>query len=352
MWAWFHSPCRISHRRKKVERLKQSDQKGRFALNFKSYTLAILVHIVLLGVIMFNLFWNPTQKIEIGGGDIEPIQAQVIDESLLNQELAKLKEEDELKKQQEIEKQQNLEQLEKQAEEKKLEIERLEQAALEKKKEEQQKIEQLAEQRKLEEEKTQEAEKKRLAEEARLKELALEKEKEEEEKKKKAQELAQQKLEEERKKEEAEQKRKLEEEKKKQEELAQKQREEERRKQEEAEKLRKEKELADQLAAEQAQARSQAAALFAQYIGPIKSKVTNSWIRPATVRPGARAKVLVRVSPQGDVLTAKIQQASGDAIFDRSVINAVYKASPLPIPNDPRLYPHYRDFVFNFDPPG
>ena len=345
--------------------MKQADQhrtkKSKFALNFKSYSLAILVHVLLLGVIMFNLFWNPTKKIEVGGGDVQPIQAQVIDETVLNQELEKLKQEDELKKQQEIEKQQNLEELEKQAEEKKQEIEKLElekqqkeELALEKEKEELQKIEELAKQREIEEEKTKEVEKKRLAEEARLKELALEKEKEEEEKKKKEQELAQKKLEEERKKEEAEKKRKLAEEKKKQEELAQKKREEEKLKKEQAEKKRKEKELADSLAAEQAQAqaRNQAAALFSQYIGPIRNKVTNSWIRPGTVRPGAQAKVLVRVSPQGDVLTVKVQRASGDPIFDRSVINAVYKASPLPIPDDARLYPHYRDFVFNFDPPG
>ena len=334
--------------------MKQSDQmsskQGKFALNFKSYTLAILVHVVLLGVIVFNLFWNPTKKMEFGGGEVQPIRAQVIDETILNQELEKLKQEDELKEQQEREKQQNLEDLEKLAEEKKLEIEKLEQEkkqkeelAQKKQEEELEKIEELAKQRELEEEKANEVEKKRLAEEARLKELALQKE--EEEKKKKLEE-------EKRKKEEAEKKRKLAEEKKKQEALAQKKREEEKRKKAEAEKKRKAKQEADRIAAEQAQARSQAAALFAQYIGPIRAKVTNSWIRPGTVRPGARARVLVRVSPQGDVLTATMQQGSGDPIFDRSVINAVYKASPLPIPNDARLYPHYRDFVFNFDPPG
>lgn len=319
--------------------MKLSDQnaarQSKFALNFKSYGLAILVHVVLLGVILFNLFWNPTQKVELGGGQVEPIQAQVIDETVLNQEIEKLKQEEDLKKQQ------NLAELEKQAEEKRLEIEKLEQ--------EKQQKQELAKQREREEKKAKEVEEKRLAEEARLKELALQKE--EEEKKKKEQELAQKKLEEQRKKEEAE-KRRLEEEKKKQEALAQKKREEEKRKKEEAEKQRRAKEEADRIAAEEARVRSEAAALFSQYIGPIRAKVTNSWIRPGTVRPGARAKVLVRVSPQGDVLTATMRQGSGDPIFDRSVINAVYKASPLPIPNDARLYPHYRDFVFNFDPPG
>jgi len=334
--------------------LTQKDRHNKFALNFKSYGLAIIVHLILLGVIMFNLFWSPSKKIKVGGAEVQPIQAQVIDESLLTQELDKLKKDEELKKQEELDKQQKLEDLEQQALLKEEEIKKLEEQKKikeEEAKQEQLKAEELTKQRELEEEKTQEAEKKRLAEEARLKELAIEKEKEEEEKKK--EELAKKKKAEEaekKKQAEAEKKRKLEEEKKKKDELAKKKREEDKRKKEEAEKKKKQAELEAALAQEQA--RSQAAALFSRYTGPIKAKVTNSWVRPGNLRPGARAKVLVRVSPQGDVLTARIQQGSGDPIFDRSVINAVYKASPLPIPNDPRLYPHYRDFVFNFDPPG
>ncbi len=324
--------------------MNQSDRQthstyNKFALNFKSYSLAIIVHLILFGVIMFNLFWNPSKKIKVGGADVQPIQAQVIDENLLTQELDKLKKEEELKKQEELEKQQKLEELEQQALLKEEEIKKLEEEKKikeEQAKLEQKKAEELAKQRELEEEKAQQAEKKRLAEEARLKELALEKEKEEEEKKKK-EELAKKK-----KTEEAE--------KKKKEEIAKKKREEEKRKKEQAEKKRKQDELEAKLAEEQA--RSEAAALFSPYTGQIKAKVTNSWIRPVTMRPGASAKVVVRVSPQGDVLSARIQQGSGDQIFDRSVVNAVYKASPLPIPNNPRLYPYYRDFIFNFNPSG
>ena len=123
-------------------------------------------------------------------------------------------------------------------------------------------------------------------------------------------------------------------------------------KQEKAEEERKRKQVEIEAKLAEEQARQQATSKFAQYIGPIRTKVTNAWIRPGSYKSGTRAKILVRVSPQGDVLTAKIQDGSGDPIFDRSAINAIYKASPLPMPDDQRLYPHYDEFIFKFDPPG
>jgi colicin import membrane protein len=47
---------------------------------------------------------------------------------------------------------------------------------------------------------------------------------------------------------------------------------------------------------------------------------------------------------------AVVVRGSGNAAFDRSVENAVHKASPLPLPPDPTLFEHYREIEFLFNP--
>ena len=58
----------------------------------------------------------------------------------------------------------------------------------------------------------------------------------------------------------------------------------------------------------------------------------------------------VRLIPGGDVVSVSVVRSSGDPVFDRSVETAVLKASPLPLPEDPALFKHFREINFNFDP--
>jgi colicin import membrane protein len=60
--------------------------------------------------------------------------------------------------------------------------------------------------------------------------------------------------------------------------------------------------------------------------------------------------VHVRLTPSGEVLSANVVRSSGNAVFDRSVENAVYKAAPLPLPGDPTLFDNFREIRFVFDP--
>jgi len=53
----------------------------------------------------------------------------------------------------------------------------------------------------------------------------------------------------------------------------------------------------------------------------------------------------------GTVIDADIVTPSGDDIFDESALNAVNKASPLPVPKDKDLFAKkFRSFSFLFDP--
>jgi len=83
--------------------------------------------------------------------------------------------------------------------------------------------------------------------------------------------------------------------------------------------------------------------------GEIKNKVEDSWTY-AGEATGLEVIISVKVTHDGEVASANEWRSSGDAIFDRSAVNALRKASPLPFPDDPRCYEHIKEFNFVFNP--
>lgn len=114
--------------------------------------------------------------------------------------------------------------------------------------------------------------------------------------------------------------------------------------------------LQEQLAAEQqrrdAERERLAKSALARYSGLIRQKVERNWLRPQTARPGMSCTVLVRLTAGGEVLLARVVESSGDTAFDRSVEAAVYRASPLPLPQDATLFEYFREINFVFKPEG
>ena len=91
---------------------------------------------------------------------------------------------------------------------------------------------------------------------------------------------------------------------------------------------------------------------LARYEGLIRQKVERNWVRPAGWTKGMECVVRVRLAPTGEVINATIARPSGSPAFDRSVENAVYKASPLPLPEDKGLFEHFRELELRFRPEG
>jgi len=91
---------------------------------------------------------------------------------------------------------------------------------------------------------------------------------------------------------------------------------------------------------------------LARIEGLIRQKVERSWVRPAGWTKGMECVVRVRLAPTGEVINATISRPSGSPAFDRSVENAVYKASPLPLPEDKGLFEHFRELELRFRPEG
>lgn len=272
---------------------------------------AILVHVALIALLGVSLDWTPKITAQ---PQVQAMNAVVIDDS---QRLEKKR-------------------AQQQAEQRKQENERL-QALKEQQLVEEQKEQQLVEEQKQEERsketKEKEQEKRAVAEQGKIKkqqealrEAKLKTAQEEQAKKVKQADKQSTELEEKRK---AEGKRRIEAE---------------------------EDALQEQLAAEQQRRDSDreklANAALAKFSALIKQKVQRNWLRPQTARQGMSCKVLVRLTAKGEVLLARVVESSGDTAYDRSVEAAVYKASPLPLPQDVTLFDYFREINFVFKPEG
>ncbi len=268
--------------------------------NPRALALAVAVHVALIAALVVSLDWThkpaPTAA-------VATVQATVVDETKVRAEQEKLNEAERRKQEEERQRLQQLQQ----------EAERAKQA----REQEQQRLKQLEQET---EQETEQARRERAQEQQRL-----------------AQETARK--DEQRRLAELEEKRKIEAEKKRQEEQA-----------------RREQQLKNQLAAEEQAAVQQAREgedqrIIAQYISLIEQKVRRNWLKPASAKAGMSCTVRVRLIPGGEVSDVRVVVSSGDALFDRSVETAVYKASPLPLPPDAVLFDKYfRDLNFIFRP--
>ncbi|MDB5978762.1 MAG: cell envelope protein TolA [Nevskia sp.] len=66
--------------------------------------------------------------------------------------------------------------------------------------------------------------------------------------------------------------------------------------------------------------------------------ITHKWKRTPDTDKNARALVKVEINTDGDVIAAEITESDGDAAFNESVIQAIYRTSPLPLPEDSRFF--------------
>ncbi len=84
-------------------------------------------------------------------------------------------------------------------------------------------------------------------------------------------------------------------------------------------------ELAKQQAAMQ-RALTEEQQLVANYKAKIQELIESSWNKPAGAGKNILAHVELQLTPTGEIVASRIVQSSGDANFDRSVLQAVSKA--------------------------
>jgi colicin import membrane protein len=105
-------------------------------------------------------------------------------------------------------------------------------------------------------------------------------------------------------------------------------------------------ELRRQMAEEERLSALQSGPQQASYIAAIQNRITRAWLRPASARPGIVCTIQVTQIPGGEVTSAHVTDCNGDEAVRQSVENAVYRASPLPMPPDPALFQRNLTLVF------
>jgi len=105
-------------------------------------------------------------------------------------------------------------------------------------------------------------------------------------------------------------------------------------------------ELLASMAAEEELSAARNSGELSRYLALIQQKVVRNWSRPPSARGGLVCEVAVVQLPSGEVVDARTVSCNGDEAVQRSVENAVRKASPLPLPDNRALFERNLRFVF------
>ena len=271
-----------------------------FFLASRTIILSVLLHVMVGIVLIYSFDFSPKPTL-IPKPIVNIVKANAVDKNQVDLELKRLRKKDNEKIEKELKRQKKIK---KKAED--------------------------AKKKKLAKEKLKKLKKRKEKKEEKARKLAIEKKKKETKQKKKEEKI---KLEQENKKKKEEKARKLAIEKKK----------EEKRKREE-------KILQEQLDAElEAKQQEHDLTVIQKYQVLITREVTSNFNK-LNLPDGLECVILIRMLEGGKVFEASIEISSGNDLFDRRATNAVYSASPLPVPEETRLFEKMRTIRFTFDP--
>ncbi|MDE2273742.1 MAG: TonB C-terminal domain-containing protein [Gammaproteobacteria bacterium] len=97
-------------------------------------------------------------------------------------------------------------------------------------------------------------------------------------------------------------------------------------------------ELQREIAVEQGALNARRASLMQQWTALVRQKVQSNWNEPANAPADLSCKVQVEQVPGGTVANAQIISCNGNEAIQQSVITAVLRSSPLPPPPEPSLF--------------
>ena len=194
---------------------------------------------------------------------------------------------------------------------------------------------------------TSEVERQRLEEEKRLADLRAEQERirlqQEEDRRRRDAEAAERK----RREEEETERRRAEAERKRQEDLERQRAENERlRREAEQEAIRRRQQ--QEIEAEERRLAAMQADDLARWIFAMNNQISRNFVPPASMPISLECVVDVRILPGGRVVSAEVGRCNGDEAVRRAVEAAVFKASPLPEPDNPSVF--QRDLRITFKP--
>ena len=112
-----------------------------------------------------------------------------------------------------------------------------------------------------------------------------------------------------------------------------------------------EKSLQQELSHEDARAKgAKARGIVNKYQALILEAIGRRWLVPGGVDKKLSTKLMIRLAPGGMVLDVQVTRSSGDLALDRSARDAVFKASPLPVPTESSEFNQFRQFELKVKP--
>lgn len=91
-------------------------------------------------------------------------------------------------------------------------------------------------------------------------------------------------------------------------------------------------------------------AQVSRYKDMIQAKIRRNIVMPPDVPENAEAQFFVIVLPGGDVVSVTLKKSSGNAAYDAAAERAIYKAQPLPMPQDSDLARMFRELRLSLKP--
>ena len=278
--------------------------------NSTAFAVAVVLHLLFLTALLVNWHMDKPEHVVLEQGEI--IQVSAVDASSYDAELKKIEQKKRAEQRKKADAIRKAKAREKAKKKKK-------QQEIRTKKEQQRRLEELKRKQALEKKKK--AEKKKAQQE---------KERKKAEQKKK---IAEQKRQQEKKKKAAQEKQRLEQKKKQQ--IAEQKR--------QAEvKLKEQRQRAEKL--------RRSKGIINRHVALISKKIEHHWRQPLNFSSGLQCKVEISLLHSGKVTSVKVVESSGDREFDRSVENAVRRASPLPVPTDSVIFKEFEIMILRFEP--
>ena len=85
---------------------------------------------------------------------------------------------------------------------------------------------------------------------------------------------------------------------------------------------------------------------LASWEAQIQARIQRAWLRPPSAHAGIDCTLYVTQVPGGEVTNVKLGTCNGDDAVKQSILDAAYRASPLPPPPDPALFERNLELYF------
>jgi colicin import membrane protein len=91
---------------------------------------------------------------------------------------------------------------------------------------------------------------------------------------------------------------------------------------------------------------ARASGAMSSWVAQITARIQRAWIRPPSARAGLECTIYLSQVPGGEIVNVKLGSCNGDDAVKQSILDAAYRASPLPAPSDPSLFERNLEVTF------